>query len=133
VSGRRDAMGRTDLLLSGSRRSKQAEGTKPKQQQTTTTEHHFLLPSLITLKTAGRGRAKLCAAHQAGERSGFRYSFLLSVGFSRAGRREVAGRKDSLRAFSFAEDNSRWISAPPELFQMPPKTEAPMHDEPMTE
>jgi hypothetical protein len=43
-------MGRTDLLLSGSWQSEQAEGTKPKQQQTTTTEHHFLLPSLITLR-----------------------------------------------------------------------------------
>jgi hypothetical protein len=50
VSGRRDAPGRTDLLLSGSWQSEQAEGTKPKQQQTRTTEHHFLLPSLITLR-----------------------------------------------------------------------------------
>jgi hypothetical protein len=47
VSGRRDAMGRTDLLLSGSWRSKQAEGTKPTQKQQTTTREHFLLrPSL---------------------------------------------------------------------------------------
>jgi hypothetical protein len=30
VSGRCDAMGRTDLLLSGSRQSEQADGTEPK-------------------------------------------------------------------------------------------------------
>jgi hypothetical protein len=30
VSGRRDAMGRTDLLLSGSWRGQQADGTEPK-------------------------------------------------------------------------------------------------------
>jgi hypothetical protein len=37
-------MGRTDLLLSGSWRGKQAEGTKPTQKQQTTATHHFLLP-----------------------------------------------------------------------------------------
>jgi hypothetical protein len=30
VGGRRDAMGRTDLLLSGNWRSQQADGTEPK-------------------------------------------------------------------------------------------------------
>jgi hypothetical protein len=50
VSGRRDAPGRTDLLLSGSWGSEQAEGTKPKQQQQTRTKHHFLLASLVTLR-----------------------------------------------------------------------------------
>ena len=59
VSGRRDAMGRTDLLLSGRWQSDQAEGTEPKQQQqTTTAEHHFLLPYSLP-KTGGRGRGHL--------------------------------------------------------------------------